>query len=853
MCVAKNYLHALDKECNLRFNGYQTSFVEANYYGKDDDGFKYRLYESDRTKAKFEDIVNSFNSCFKKGFGCYQIPESEVPKAKLKPENFLIIKRFVTQNDKDSNKKIAFIWLHAPLKEGHLLCTAPSTIQIVAEISAMERVSGTHGEFDVQTQQSIEKFNNRFCIPENIPTALTSLFQTGELQLPQFNIKKLPESEFVILKDNNRPGNSEQRAFVESALSTSDFTIKVGPPGSGKTTSVVELIFQLVKRGKRILLVASTNVAVDNILEKLKDHLDLACVKRYGNDDNDKISIDAKKFIEGPAFRKTEAKALQDRLAASSSRKCKAVQKELLENCDVKDNEMLYEILEENTPIVAGTTFGAALPEMAKLAGRDSTEPPFDYLILDEASKTTIQEFLVPAVLCKHWIIVGDIQQLPPYVCDEDFSENLQICYPDDDDKKREYTAASDSLLAAMGNNNRQAVYLIEKESEMDTFLYKTYAKKNEVLFADADKESDEKELPYATIIVGTLKSFEKNREMLSPRITAVRPACDKATGAILHEEEMQEWASLARFNREKIFKRFDENKPKEWHDEIAWRLVRMFEQRDNNVNEGHSTLERLGKQVEDLIPTGDKETCKKNIHIFEQIYLPSCMELLLRGYGEYKDLALFRGIPQNMLESRCIKLTNQHRSHPDIAKIASDEFYEGKAMRSEHMVGKREWDYRRFGKKHNHWENIKGRCDSKNRNKAEQKWIENELLKFREFARAKPNKDQKWSVAVLSFYKEQADELKKSCQRIFKGFEKYVSYSAGSVDSFQGHEADIVFLSYSNQVPTCFIGAPNRLNVAITRARYMMVHVGNWQAMSKGEGALGRIVQKLKDISHNI
>ena len=62
MCVAKNYLHALDKECNLRFNGYQTSFVEANYYGKDDDGFKYRLYESDRTKAKFEDIVNSFNS-----------------------------------------------------------------------------------------------------------------------------------------------------------------------------------------------------------------------------------------------------------------------------------------------------------------------------------------------------------------------------------------------------------------------------------------------------------------------------------------------------------------------------------------------------------------------------------------------------------------------------------------------------------------------------------------------------------------------------------------------------------------------------------------------------------------------
>ena len=107
--------------------------------------------------------------------------------------------------------------------------------------------------------------------------------------------------------------------------------------------------------------------------------------------------------------------------------------------------------------------------------------------------------------------------------------------------------------------------------------------------------------------------------------------------------------------------------------------------------------------------------------------------------------------------------------------------------------------------------------------------------------------------MAVLSFYKEQAEELKNICQHVFKDCSKFVTYSAGSVDSFQGHEADLVFLSYSNQCPTCFIGAPNRLNVAITRARYMMVYVGNWRAMSKGQGALGRIVQKLKNVTHNL
>ena len=69
-------------------------------------------------------------------------------------------------------------------------------------------------------------------------------------------------------------------------------------------------------------------------------------------------------------------------------------------------------------------------------------------------------------------------------------------------------------------------------------------------------------------------------------------------------------------------------------------------------------------EEVDQMIPEGDEEACKKRIRIFEQIYLPSCMELLSRGYGEYRDLALFRGIPEKMLDERCVKLSYQHRSH---------------------------------------------------------------------------------------------------------------------------------------------------------------------------------------------
>lgn len=285
MCTIKNYLDTLDKEIQLRLNGYQTTLLEAKFEKKAQACYVYSLHESNRTRSKFEDILNAFKQSFDKGFGCYQVPEREVPKAKLQPENLCTIIGF--KKDKDGNS--AMICLKEKIKDGHLLCIPPSITQIVAEISALEHVCQFQGSLSPITRNSVEKFNNQYSPAKEIPNALSKLFSTEDLTLPSFQVKEIPENEYVILKDNNRPGNSEQREFVCNALSTPDFTIKIGPPGSGKTTSIVELIIQLIKRRKRILLVASTNVAVDNIIEHLKDHLDLACIKRYGNGENDRI------------------------------------------------------------------------------------------------------------------------------------------------------------------------------------------------------------------------------------------------------------------------------------------------------------------------------------------------------------------------------------------------------------------------------------------------------------------------------------------------------------------------------------------------------------------------------------
>ena len=48
--------------------------------------------------------------------------------------------------------------------------------------------------------------------------------------------------DWMVLTDQSRDGTDEQRRFVEQALGTPDFAFLEGPPGSGKTTAICELV-----------------------------------------------------------------------------------------------------------------------------------------------------------------------------------------------------------------------------------------------------------------------------------------------------------------------------------------------------------------------------------------------------------------------------------------------------------------------------------------------------------------------------------------------------------------------------------------------------------------------------------
>lgn len=91
--------------------------------------------------------------------------------------------------------------------------------------------------------------------------------------------------------------NDSQRAAILSALHARDLCLIQGPPGTGKTTVIAELIWQLISQvqNQRILLTSETNLAVDNAIEKLiNNNHSIIKPLRFGKDS--KFEEEGKKY-----------------------------------------------------------------------------------------------------------------------------------------------------------------------------------------------------------------------------------------------------------------------------------------------------------------------------------------------------------------------------------------------------------------------------------------------------------------------------------------------------------------------------------------------------------------------------
>lgn len=685
-----------------------------------------------------------------------------------------------------------------------------------------------------QQKRAIQKLQDK---PEQENRGLIRLFENREkVEWGKPRSEKCSQWDF--LTNENIEGTSEQRKFVEIALGTPDFAILEGPPGSGKTTTICELILQEIQRGKRILLCASTHVAVDNVLEALQEHgstEDKVLAVRIGNER--RISESVQDF----QLQKRESKERKDLIKRLSKIKKKTKPQQYLLDAlqsPEGDHSIITRLILESANLVCGTTIGILQHPDIKAVNYnrrnnghqgDPVLTPFDCLILDEASKTTFQEFLVPALYCRKWILVGDIQQLSPYVETTHIEDNIRSLIEDENDTK----VCIDIFHSWNRPNKRTNGIIIIDPKDPEKYIIQA-EKLGVTLLNLTERNSSYSPLDIlsAQIILTPKSNLPQIENILPPDFIISPPEAISNQTKRRHSYWLHHHSSnLLDYTKERSTL---------WAQEIAWRLSRSFELRDTKKNKHYDS------QISGLLPQwyNENESNKlgHNMETIKRIALPSVLELIQRGFGRrihYLGSALTDGLEPDLLKQRHVKLSYQHRMHPEISTFPRESIYNSESLQDPvGILEKRKWNYTRYPNRAGWIQTIGSRKDT-NLNEKEADIVIRELKAFIDWAKKNPKKGSKtqpWSIAILTFYRKQESHLRRRIRKLTgSNFRSRFTSKDGStvitlctVDRFQGHEADMVILSFVRNRSIGFLDSPNRLNVAITRARYQLVLVGN-------------------------
>uniref|UniRef100_UPI00398EB479 DNA replication ATP-dependent helicase/nuclease DNA2 isoform X2 n=1 Tax=Pristiophorus japonicus TaxID=55135 RepID=UPI00398EB479 len=174
-----------------------------------------------------------------------------------------------------------------------------------------------------------------------------------------------------ILRGLNKP----QKQAMKRVLLSNDYTLIVGMPGTGKTTSICTLVRILHACGFSVLLTSYTHSAVDNILLKLaRFKVGFLRLGRY-----QKVHPDIRKFTDEDICKRKSIRTLTE-----------------------------LEGLYKRELVVATTCMGMKHPIFS--------QRKFDFCIVDEASQINQLICLGPLFAADRFVLVGDHQQLPPII-----------------------------------------------------------------------------------------------------------------------------------------------------------------------------------------------------------------------------------------------------------------------------------------------------------------------------------------------------------------------------------------------------------------------------------------------------
>ncbi|CAI5513333.1 unnamed protein product, partial [Closterium sp. Naga37s-1] len=229
----------------------------------------------------------------------------------------------------------------------------------------------------------------------------------------------------------NRALDESQKAAVAKSLSSHHVALIHGPPGTGKTTTVVEVVVQEVKRGSKVLVCAASNIAVDNLVERLVPHKQVRAV-RVGHparllpsilnssldalvqqSDNSALAKDVRKEMQQLSGKLLKTRIRRER--GEIQRDLRRLGKEERQ----RQQRAVQDVLKDSN-VVLTTLTGSLSRHLEPLT--------FDLVVIDEAAQALEVSCWAAVLKAPRCILSGDHLQLPPTVqCDEAQKRGLGV------------------------------------------------------------------------------------------------------------------------------------------------------------------------------------------------------------------------------------------------------------------------------------------------------------------------------------------------------------------------------------------------------------------------------------------